>query len=121
MAGNVSLRTRWPTRHVELDHDVPGLSVWAVWSPREGLHFVGHHLMRGDDAPFGDAEYEYGVWLTRAETDELARLLGVRPRRLLRALRERGRAVVRRGEQRWVRDHLGPQATSLDTYLRPLG
>jgi hypothetical protein len=121
MAGIVSSLTQWPTRHVELDHDVPGLSVWAVWSPREGLHFVGHHLMRGDDAPFGDAEYEYGVWLTRAETDELARLLGVRPRRLLRALRERGSEVVRRGEQRWVRDHLGPEATSLDTSLRPLG
>ena len=61
------------------------------------------------------------MWLTRAETAELARLLGVRPRRLLRALLERGAEVVHRGEQRWVRDHLGPEATSLDTYLRPLG
>ncbi|MGN6610515.1 MAG: hypothetical protein ACTHLJ_01955 [Angustibacter sp.] len=120
MATPVRLRTRWPARHVELDHEVPGLSVWAVWSPRTGLRFVGHHLMRGDDAPFGDAEYEYAVWLTLEETAELARRLGVRPRRLLRALRERGSEVVRRGEQRWVRDHLGAQATSLDTSLRPL-
>jgi hypothetical protein len=115
-----TLRTRWPRRHVELAHDVPGLSVWAVWSPREGLSFIGYHRMRGEDSPFGDAEYEYAVRLSRAETQSLATLLGVRPRRLLRVVRERGPEVVARGEQHWLRDHLGPQATTVDTYLRPL-
>src|SRR4051812_24175507 len=108
--------------HQELTHAVPGLGVWATWSPRRGLAVLGHHLVRGDRSPWGfDAEYEYGVTLTRRETRRLTKALGLRgPWQLVPELAGRGPEVVARGEQTWLRDHLGPDATRLWTHLNPL-
>ena len=106
----------------ELRHSVEGLAVWVRWSPKDGLRFSGQHFMRGEQSPFGfDAEYEYWIALTVAESEQLATSLGLQqPRQLVAAIVERGPEVVKRGEQTWLQDQLGPDAGDLTTLLREL-
>ncbi|WP_460459598.1 hypothetical protein [Angustibacter peucedani] len=109
-------------RHRTFHHQIAGLHAWVTWQRAEGVRLHGHHLMRGETSPFGgDVEYEYLITLTHAEQDELVALLGVRhPADLVDALADRSEQVMARGEQRWLREQLGPEATRLLPHLREL-
>jgi hypothetical protein len=77
--------------------DERGYTYRAVSHDRKGLRIIGHDLGGQYD------EYEFERRLSRSETRALARLLGVPPRRLLPAIRERFGDTV--GLEAFLREH----------------